>query len=125
MTSASPARQLSLHPSALSDAEHALFTASLADLADGGNWEQVSVSVREARAWIRGRYPGLASGTVDEILRLFAPASMLSGGAFFVALRLVMHTQAGRGVDRSLAFVQGAKFADHFAEEVGKLIRDF
>ncbi|KAJ7626466.1 hypothetical protein B0H17DRAFT_1218631 [Mycena rosella] len=81
--SSSSARRLSLHPSALSDAERALLTASLADLADT-----------------------TGSETVDQILRLFAPATTLSSGAFFAALRLVLHAQAGRGVDRGLAFVQ-------------------
>ncbi|KAJ7627883.1 hypothetical protein B0H17DRAFT_1218439 [Mycena rosella] len=93
------ARRLALHPSALSDAEHALFTTSLADLADTtGDLEHTAVSVREARAWLCGRYAAVGSGTVDEILRL----------SFFVALRLVLHAQAGRAVDRGLAFVQGA-----------------
>ncbi|KAJ6555291.1 hypothetical protein B0H10DRAFT_2122947, partial [Mycena sp. CBHHK59/15] len=100
-------RRLSLHPSALSDAEHALFTASLADLAEVPHstidWDQVSVSVREARAWLCGRYAALGAGTVDEILRLFAPATALVGGAFFAALRLIQHAQAGRPVDRGLA----------------------
>ncbi|KAJ7177186.1 hypothetical protein C8R46DRAFT_1347034 [Mycena filopes] len=106
-------RRLSLHPSALSDAEYTLFTASLGELLDVDatstngaiDWERLSVSVREARAWLCGRYAGLGSGVVDEILRLF-PAPTLGGGAFFAALRLVLHAQAGRGVDRSLAFVQ-------------------
>jgi hypothetical protein len=125
-------RRLSLHPSALSDTEHALFTASLADLADvdptfndAMDWDRISVSVREARAWLCGRYASLGTGTIDEvcfflfslfltsyhltemqILRLF-PASTLSGGGFFALLRLVLHTQAGSPIDRSLAFVQG------------------
>ncbi|KAJ7250030.1 hypothetical protein B0H12DRAFT_1219800 [Mycena haematopus] len=105
-------RRLSLHLSALSDAEHALFTASLADLADidpadpALDWDRVSVSVREARAWLCGRYASIGSGVIDEILRLF-PAPTLSGGAVFALLRLVLHTQhAGRPVDRSFAFVQ-------------------
>ncbi|KAJ7936901.1 hypothetical protein B0H13DRAFT_2430874 [Mycena leptocephala] len=108
------ARRLSLHPSALSDAEHALFTASLADLADVDStsndnivmdWNRISVRVREARAWLCGRYASLGTGTIDEILRLF-PASTLGGGAFFALLRLVLHTQAGGPIDRSLVFVQ-------------------
>ncbi|KAJ7041425.1 hypothetical protein C8F04DRAFT_1302278 [Mycena alexandri] len=105
------ARRLSLHPSALSDVEYTLFTVSLGDLLDldandsGIDWERLSLSVREARAWLCGRYVSLGSATVDEILRLF-PAPTLSGGAFFAALRLVLHAQAGRGVERSLAFVQ-------------------
>ncbi|KAJ7660537.1 hypothetical protein B0H17DRAFT_1337340 [Mycena rosella] len=112
--SSSPARRLALHPSALSDAEHALFTASLADLADTtGDLEHVSVSVREARAWLCGRYAALGSGTVDAILRLFAPATTLSSGAFFAAQRLVVHAQVGRGVDRGLAFVQGVARPRH------------
>ncbi|KAJ6530891.1 hypothetical protein B0H10DRAFT_2151440 [Mycena sp. CBHHK59/15] len=41
------------------------------------------------------------------ILRLFAPASSLVGGAFFAALRLIQHAQAGRPVDRALAYIQG------------------
>jgi hypothetical protein len=70
------ARRLSLHPSALSDAEHALFTASLADLADVDStsndnivmdWNRISVRVREARAWLCGRYASLGTGTIDEV----------------------------------------------------------
>ncbi|KAJ7081172.1 hypothetical protein B0H15DRAFT_996309 [Mycena belliarum] len=106
-SSSSAPRRLSLHPSALSDAEHTLFTASLTDLADStDDWEHTTVSLREARAWLCGRYASLGSGTVDQILRLFAPASTLGGGAFFAVLRLVLHAQAGHGVERSLAFVQ-------------------
>ncbi|KAJ7939449.1 hypothetical protein B0H13DRAFT_2648518 [Mycena leptocephala] len=105
-------RRLSLHPSALSDAEYSLFTASLAGFADldpndntGIDWQQISVSVREARAWLCGRYASLGPGIVDEILRLF-PAPTLGGGAFFALLRLVLHTQAGSAIDHSLAFVR-------------------
>ncbi|KAJ7249877.1 hypothetical protein C8J57DRAFT_1668275 [Mycena rebaudengoi] len=78
-------RRLSLHTSALSDAEFTLFTASFADLAD--------ISPGTTSDW-------------DAILRLFSPATSLNGGAFFAALRLILHAQAGQGVDRSLAFVQ-------------------
>ncbi|KAJ7065731.1 hypothetical protein C8F01DRAFT_1126489 [Mycena amicta] len=108
----SASRSLSLHPSALSDAEHTLFTASLVDLTDADvdagtiDWEGTTLSVREARAWLCGRYPELGAGTVDEILRLFAPATTLSAGAFAAALRLVLHARAGAGIHRSLAFVQ-------------------
>ncbi|KAJ7745841.1 hypothetical protein DFH07DRAFT_942787 [Mycena maculata] len=101
-------RSLALHPSALSDAEHALFSASFSELVDDSDWDwaQASVSVREARAWMRGRYAAVGTQTVDEILRLFASAPSLAAGEFFAALRLVLHAQAGRSVDRSLAFVQ-------------------
>ncbi|KAI6025558.1 hypothetical protein EDC04DRAFT_2722199 [Pisolithus marmoratus] len=34
------------------------------------------------------------------------PSDTLTGGQFFAALRLVVHAQSGKGVDRSLAFVQ-------------------
>ncbi|KAJ7660524.1 hypothetical protein B0H17DRAFT_1212529 [Mycena rosella] len=85
--SSSSVRRLALHPSALSDAEHILFTTSLADLADTiGDLEHVSVNAPEAHAWLCGRYAALESGTVDQarlvILRLFAPATTLSSGAF-------------------------------------------
>ncbi|KAJ7696173.1 hypothetical protein B0H16DRAFT_1750400 [Mycena metata] len=111
-----PARRLSLHPSALSDAEYTLFTVSLGDLLDldandsGIDWERLSLSVREARAWLCGRHASLGSATVDEILQLF-PAPTLSGGAFFAALRLVLHAQVGQGVDRSLVFLQDPEIA--------------
>ncbi|CAK5266959.1 unnamed protein product [Mycena citricolor] len=106
-------RRLSLHPSALSDAEHALFTHSLADLTDTPyavaeepDWDSVEVSLREVRAWIRGRYPDLGTGLVDEILRFFPSGPMVTGCEFFAVLRLVLHAQTGRGVSRALAFVQ-------------------
>jgi hypothetical protein len=134
------ARRLSLHPSTLIDAEHTLFTASLADLADvdssptpnvnsnaSKNWERISVrvSVREARAWRCGRYASLGTGTTDEviflscflfviaslhgndILRLFPGVSTL-GGVFLALRRLVLHRQAERLIDHSLAFVEGS-----------------
>jgi hypothetical protein len=80
------ARKLSLHPSALSDAEHALFTASLADLAGidadshGNNnvdWEGITVSVREARAWLCGRHASLGTATIDQVC--FGPSSEFAG----------------------------------------------
>jgi hypothetical protein len=108
----------------LSDTEHALFTASLADLADVHstsndrvNWERISVSVRvrEARAWICGWYVSLGLGrsmtciffvsfsvfdfiSVNGKCNTYRSASSppnLGGGAFFALLRLVLHTQVG------------------------------
>jgi hypothetical protein len=35
-------------------------------------------------------------------------SDVLTGGQFFAALRLVIHAELGDGVDRGLAFVQGA-----------------
>ncbi|KAJ7614553.1 hypothetical protein FB45DRAFT_1110372 [Roridomyces roridus] len=104
----SSSRSLSLHPSALTDAEHAFCTSTLAELLDDDSpsTSQVSISVREARAWIRGRYTALGAQTVDEIIALFAPVTTLGRGEFFAVLRLVLHAQNGQGVNRSLAFVQ-------------------
>ncbi|KDR78854.1 hypothetical protein GALMADRAFT_137846 [Galerina marginata CBS 339.88] len=127
-------RRLALHASALSDAEYEVYTACLRDLVDedthfdgkgkGSNekageleddayFERMHVGVREARAWLRGRYAGVGTGAIDAILRLFSPTlahgDTLSGSEFFAALRLVTHADNGNdggGVDRSLAFVQ-------------------
>ncbi|KIK70445.1 hypothetical protein GYMLUDRAFT_32461 [Collybiopsis luxurians FD-317 M1] len=114
---ASP-RRLDLHVSALNDAEYQLYTSSLADitLSDGQldsisqDFDNLSVSVREARAWLRGRYSHLPAATLDSILRFFSPnlsqQDTLTGGQFFAALRLVVHAESGKDVDRALAFVQ-------------------
>ncbi|KAF8160406.1 hypothetical protein BJ912DRAFT_1151036 [Pholiota molesta] len=116
-------RRLALHASALSDAEYDLYTASLRDLSltdeddgkaskDGEDayFENIVVGVREARAWLRGRYSHVPAPTIDGILRLFSPTlahgDTLCGSEFFAALRLVVHAESGREVDRSLAFVQ-------------------
>lgn len=114
-------RLLALHTSALNDAEYDLYTASLADIADDhsdsgavdddAHYERMSIGVREARAWLRGRYSHIPASTIDAILKLFSPslgaADTLSGGQFFAALRLVVHVDNGKQVERSLAFVQG------------------
>ncbi|KAI6158111.1 hypothetical protein BKA82DRAFT_22120 [Pisolithus tinctorius] len=112
-------RPLTLHASALSDFEYDLYTSSLNDLCvtndtetstTARDFETTTVGVREARAWLRGRYHDLPASDIDDILRLFSPCLMpsdtLTGGQFFAALRLVIHAQSGKGVDRSLAFVQ-------------------
>ncbi|KAI6021708.1 hypothetical protein BKA83DRAFT_4286134 [Pisolithus microcarpus] len=107
-------RPLTLHASALSDVEYDLYTSSaqrsLPLARNDAHFETTTVGVREARAWLRGRYHDLPASDIDDILRLFSPSLMpsdtLTGGQFFAALRLVIHTQSGKGVDRSLAFVQ-------------------
>ncbi|KJA17105.1 hypothetical protein HYPSUDRAFT_90920 [Hypholoma sublateritium FD-334 SS-4] len=111
-------RPLALHASALSDAEYDLYTNSLRDIAladDDGNkedayFEKISVGVREARAWLRGRYSHIPAPVIDGILRLFSPTlgptDTISGSEFFAVLRLVVHAESGKDVDRSLAFVQ-------------------
>ncbi|KIL66452.1 hypothetical protein M378DRAFT_197506 [Amanita muscaria Koide BX008] len=114
-------RSLSLHASALSDTEYDVYTSSLTDIADeptsdddvvhdDAHYEQMSVGVREVRAWLRGRYSHIPASTIDSILKYFSPnlgqGDALTGGQFFAALRLVVHVDNGKEVDRSLAFVQ-------------------
>ncbi|KAF7361543.1 hypothetical protein MSAN_01187900 [Mycena sanguinolenta] len=103
-------RPLSLHTSALNDAEYTLFTENLASLldsdADAHEPEAQTLTVREVRAWMRGRYPGVPTGAIDQILALFPSKDGINGGEFFAALRLVLHVEAGKDVDRALAFVQ-------------------
>ena len=77
-------RQLSLHASALNDAEYDLYTSSLQDLAwsedrgsssfgsttpgnDDAYYENMRVGVREVRAWIRGRYVHVAPTSIDGV----------------------------------------------------------
>ncbi|EPQ53861.1 hypothetical protein GLOTRDRAFT_139912 [Gloeophyllum trabeum ATCC 11539] len=104
----------------LNDAEYDLYTSCLHDLIDCDDdgktphddsyYERISVGVREARAWLRGRYPELSAGDLDSILRLFHPnlnpGDTLAGGQFFAVLRLVTHVRSGKSVERSLVFVQ-------------------
>lgn len=118
-------RQLSLHASALNDAEYELYTSILQGLVwaddqenssaspsghDDAYYEQMRVGAREVRAWIRGRYAHIAPATIDGILRFFSPNmgqyDVFSGGQFFAALRLVVHIESGKELDRSFAFVQ-------------------
>ncbi|KAJ7279967.1 hypothetical protein C8J57DRAFT_1301242 [Mycena rebaudengoi] len=101
-------RPLTLHTSALNDAEYALFTDSLGSLldSDSGDLEAQTLTIREVRAWMRGRYPGVPAATIDQILALFPSKDAIRGGEFFAALRLVLHIESGKEVDRALAFVQ-------------------
>ena len=116
-------RSLTLHASALNDAEYDLYTSSLRDLVDSddapndsisfndASYEQLRISVREARAWLRGRYNDLPVQQIDSILKAIAPANVqaegLSAGQFFAVMRLVMHARTGKEPDPSLVFVQG------------------
>ncbi|KAJ7776190.1 hypothetical protein B0H16DRAFT_1002910 [Mycena metata] len=101
-------RPLSLHSSALNDAEYTLFTENLASLldSDSDDPEAQTLTIRETRAWMRGRYPGIPATTIDRILALFPSKDTIHGGEFFAALRLVLHVESGKDVDRALAFVQ-------------------
>jgi hypothetical protein len=73
-------RRLNLHASALNDAEYALYTASLDDLAeshttndddnrsyDDAYYDRLAVGVREARAWLRGRYSHVSVSDIDSV----------------------------------------------------------
>jgi hypothetical protein len=66
-------RPLALHVSALNDEEYTLFTDSFRDLlADdtpsaGIQYDAQSVSLREARAWLRGRYADIPLAALDEV----------------------------------------------------------
>ncbi|KAF8056487.1 hypothetical protein FPV67DRAFT_1456628 [Lyophyllum atratum] len=114
-------RPLTLHASALNDDEYDLYTTSLNDLAwaddtdsgqahDDAYYEQMKIGIREARGWLRGRYAHLPPGAIDSILRFFSPdlsqSDVLTGGQFFAGLRLAVHAENGKDIDRALAFVQ-------------------
>lgn len=82
-------RKLALHASALNDAEYDLYTQSLKEIVlgdcdegddsaragqkgEGGAsgdayYERMTVGVREARAWLRGRYSSLSAGVIDGV----------------------------------------------------------
>jgi hypothetical protein len=66
-------RTLALHASALSDAEYDFFTKSLREIADDdiaqddGRYERISIGIREARAWFRGRYSRLSLSVIDGV----------------------------------------------------------
>jgi hypothetical protein len=75
-------RSLSLHLSALNDDEYTLFTSSFADLVASdaplttdNDFEKHAVSVREARAWLRGRYPDLSVADLDQVSISLFPSS--------------------------------------------------
>ncbi|KAF8058215.1 hypothetical protein FPV67DRAFT_1676467 [Lyophyllum atratum] len=106
---------------ALNNEEYDLYMTILNDLAwtddtDSGQahndayYEQIKIGIREARGWLRGRYAHLPPGTIDSILRFFLPdlsqGDVFTGGQFFAGLRLVVHAENGKEIDRALAFVQ-------------------
>ncbi|KAJ7262758.1 hypothetical protein B0H12DRAFT_1104331 [Mycena haematopus] len=107
-------RPLSLHPSALNDAEYTLFTENLASLlrlgagAHRDEPEAQTLIFGVVRAWMCVRYPAVPARTIDQILALFPSKDTINAGEFFAALRLVLHVEAGKDVDRDLAFVQGS-----------------
>jgi hypothetical protein len=73
-------RRLALHASALSDAEYDFFTKSLREIADDdaeraagtatsddAHYEEMTIGVREARAWFRGRYSRVSLSSIDGV----------------------------------------------------------
>jgi hypothetical protein len=73
-------RSLFLHVSALNDDEYNLFTSSFADLVAldlplkiDDDFEKLTVSIREARAWLRGRYPDLPVIDLDQVRISLSP----------------------------------------------------
>lgn len=64
-------RRLFLHVSALSDAEFGVYTSALQDILDGTDnrteeeLENSVMGVQEVRAWMKGRFPGLAE--IDQV----------------------------------------------------------
>jgi hypothetical protein len=69
-------RPLTLHVSALSDAEYTFYTSAISDLAvasgddsqhNNAYYENLSVGVREARAWLRGRFSDLPVSDIDVV----------------------------------------------------------
>ena len=83
-------RQLSLHASALNDAEYDLYTTNLANLDDTGSeldaqiastsqntqnstthddayYEGMKIGVREVRGWMRGRYSSVSPANIDAV----------------------------------------------------------
>ncbi|KAH9848962.1 hypothetical protein C2E23DRAFT_897195 [Lenzites betulinus] len=109
-------RPLTLHVSALNEAEFTTYTSSIHDIVDcdpgrpSPQYDTLTVGVREVRAWLRGRYPSIALHVLDSILRLFCPdlrpVDVVSGGQLLAVLRLVSHVLGGKDVDPSLVFVQ-------------------
>lgn len=75
----SATRPLILHVSALNDAEYDLYTSSLTDLAIGDELDanngahddkyymNLTVGVREARAWLRGRFFHVPASEIDAV----------------------------------------------------------
>ena len=77
-------RPLTLHVSALNDAEYSRYTASIHDILDSEppDYDKAVVGIREARAWLRGRYPTLASHTLDSVRPCPCPLRVYSCRSF-------------------------------------------
>ncbi len=75
---ARPQRALSLHHSALSDAEYKSYTSSLSELISDPpgarahdsdwDWDNARISVRETRGWLRGKYGDVVGvARIDQV----------------------------------------------------------
>lgn len=122
-------RSLTLHVSALNDSEYDYFTTSFSDLLDDphafpnddSRYDIASVSTREARAWLRGRYSSVPINDLDAVLRTISPNNeALAGGQFFAVMRLITHVAAGKELDGSLVFTQ-CEFFHSFLSFVSSL----
>jgi hypothetical protein len=77
-------RSLFLHVSALNDDEYTLFTYSFADIVApdlqpkiDDDFENPTVSISEARAWLRGRYPDLPVTDLEQVCISLLPPPCL------------------------------------------------
>ena len=74
-------RSLFLHVSALNDDEYTLFTSSFADIVappkTDDDFEKLTISIREARAWLRGRYHDLPVTDLDQVRISLSPPPCL------------------------------------------------
>ena len=84
-------RPLSLHVSALSDWEYGVFTTSFANLVASdasfttdSDFETYTVTVREAGAWLRGRYPDVSVNDCNKVSVSLSPP----GASFLIVIPL-------------------------------------
>ena len=89
--SVSPMLPLFLHVSALSDWEHGVFTTSFANLVASdasfttdSDFETYTVTVREAGAWLRGRYPDVSVNDCNKVSISLSPP----GASFLIVIPL-------------------------------------
>ena len=92
-------RHLSLHASALNDAEYDLLSTSLTDLDDSEQsttgthddayYERMKIGVREARGWLRGRYSHVSPANIDAVC-LSLRASLMTDSFPFLTCDLTL-----------------------------------
>jgi hypothetical protein len=76
-------RKLYLHESALSHAEYTQYVELFDELVEGDRSQNPTVSVREARGWLKGRYTAnntVDAATIDKVLQTsLIPQSWVAG----------------------------------------------